>query len=78
MLGSRQLALACDELALWLGLYMFFENPSGVFTNKACCLWIAVFLFYVFHRLRVVFDVLTYMCLVDWCQIKQIIPPICG
>lgn len=51
----------------WVGpvarsLYVF-ENPSGVFTNKACCLWIALFFFYVFHRLCVVFDVLTYMCL---------------
>lgn len=59
----------------WVGpvarsLYVF-ENPSGVFTNKACCLWIALFFFYVFHRLCVVFDVLTYMCLLtepveDW------------
>lgn len=51
----------------WVGpvarsLYVF-ENPSGVFTNKACCLWIALFPFYVFHSLCVVFDALTYMCL---------------
>lgn len=51
----------------WVGpvarsLYVF-ENPSGVFTNKACCLWIALFPFYVFHSLCVVFDMLTYMCL---------------
>lgn len=51
----------------WVGpvarsLYVF-ENPSGVFTNKARCLWIALFSFHVFHRLCVVFDVLTYMCL---------------
>ena len=25
ILGSQQLALACDELALWLGLYMFLK-----------------------------------------------------
>lgn len=70
----------------WVGpvarsLYVF-ENPSGVFTNKACCLWIALFFFYVFHRLCVVFDVLTYMCLLTarrrLCQIKQIIWPVCG
>lgn len=29
MLGSRQLALACDELALWLALYMFLKMVVG-------------------------------------------------
>lgn len=29
MLGSRQLALACDELALWLALYMFLKIRVG-------------------------------------------------
>lgn len=36
MQGSSQLALACDELALWLDTPIsFLENGSGKITNKA-------------------------------------------
>lgn len=43
-------------------LYVF-ENGSGVFANKACCLWIVLASFYLFHTVCAVFDALTYMFL---------------
>lgn len=38
MLGSQQLAFACDELALWLALYMFLKMGVGFLQTKpAAC-----------------------------------------
>lgn len=38
MLGSLQLAFACDELALWLALYMFLKMGMGfLLTKPAVC-----------------------------------------
>lgn len=60
ILGSRQLAFACDELALWLALYMFLKMEV-VFsqTKPAACEWLW-YRFICFIQ-YLVFDALTYM-----------------